>query len=222
MKNKQGFFSIRLGANMKIGVLQQWYEMNKAKNYTEFYTALSKQELSMFNIMYADKHDTVFYINNALMPIRDPAYDWKKTVPGNTSKTLWTNFRSIKELPQYINPASGFLFNTNHSSFLATAKKDNLSPAAFAKQDGWEQYDLNRSVRFMELFPQDEKLTYEKFKAIKFDKQLPSILHYQYKIDSLFLLSKTELRLMTGINVAMPAVKALPYLYYVMSILKKC
>ncbi len=43
MKNKQGFFSIRLGANMKIGVLQQWYEMNKAKNYTEFYAALNKQ-----------------------------------------------------------------------------------------------------------------------------------------------------------------------------------
>jgi acyl-homoserine-lactone acylase len=194
MKNKQGFFSIRLGANMKIGALQQWYEMNKAKNYTEFYAALSKQELSMFNIMYADKHDTVFYINNALMPVRDasPEYNWKKTLPGNTSKTLWTNFRNIKELPQYINPASGFLFNTNHSSFLATAAADNLKPSAFTKQDGWEQYNLNRSVRFIELFPQNEKLSYEKFKAIKFDKQLPSVLQYPYKIDSMFLLSETE------------------------------
>ncbi|WP_462254104.1 penicillin acylase family protein [Ferruginibacter sp.] len=194
MKNKQGFFSIRLGANMKIGALQQWYEMNKAKNYTEFYAALSKQELSMFNIMYADKHDTVFYINNALMPVRDasPEYNWKRTLPGNTSKTLWTNFRNIKELPQYINPSSGFLFNTNHSSFLATAAADNLKSSAFAKQDGWEQYHLNRSVRFLELFPQNEKLSYEKFKAIKFDKQLPSVLQYPYKIDSMFLLSETE------------------------------
>ncbi len=194
MKNNQGFFSIRLGANMKIGALQQWYEMNKAKNYTEFYTALSKQELSMFNIMYADKHDTVFYINNALMPLRDasPQYSWKRTLPGNTSKTLWTNFRNIKELPQYINPKSGFLFNTNHSSFFATAASDNLKPAAFAKQDGWEQYHLNRSVRFLELFPQNAKLDYDKFKAIKFDKQLPSVLQYPYKLDSMFLLSETD------------------------------
>jgi acyl-homoserine-lactone acylase len=192
MKNKQGFFSMRLGANMKIGVLQQWYEMNKAKNFTQFYTALSKQELSMFNIMYADKHDTVFYINNALMPVRNTGYNWKRTLPGNTSKTLWTNFKNIKALPQYINPSSGFLFNTNHSSFLATAAKDNLNPASFAKEDGWEQYHLNRSVRFLEMFPQNEKLSYEKFKQIKFDKQLPSALQYPYKIDSLFLLSETE------------------------------
>jgi len=98
MKNKQGFFSIRLGANMKIAVLDQWYQMNKAKNFTEFYAALNRQELSMFNIMYADKYDTIFYINNALMPIRDssPQYNWRRTVPGNTSKTLWTQFRALK------------------------------------------------------------------------------------------------------------------------------
>ena len=192
MKNKTGFYSIRLGANMKIGVLDQWYQMDKAKNYTEFYTALGKQELSMFNIMYADKHDTIFYINNALMPIRNLGYNWLKTVPGNTSNTLWTNFRNIKELPQYINPSSGFLFNTNHSSFLATAAGDNLKASSFAKQDGWETYNLNRSVRFIELFPQTEKLSYEQFKAIKFDKQLPAVLQYNNNIDSMFLLNENE------------------------------
>lgn len=193
MKNKQGFFSIRLGATMNIGVLQQWYEMNKAKNFTEFYAALSKQQLSMFNIMYADRYDTIFYINNALMPVREDGYNWKRTLPGNTSKTLWTNFRSIKELPQYINPKNGFLFNTNHSPFLATAAADNLKPSTFSKNDGWETYHLNRSVRFLELFPQYEKLSYEKFKQIKFDKQLPAQMQYPYKIDSMFLLNENEL-----------------------------
>jgi acyl-homoserine-lactone acylase len=194
MKNKQGFFSIRLGANMRIGVLDQWYQMNKAKNFTEFYTALEKQELSMFNIMYADRHDTIFYINNALMPVRDsaPQYNWRRTVAGNTSKTLWTQFRSLKELPQYINPKAGFLFNTNHSSFLATAAGENLRPSSFSKTDGWELYNLNRSVRFMELFPKGEKISYEKFKEIKFDKQLPGEWQYPFKFDSLFLLNPND------------------------------
>jgi acyl-homoserine-lactone acylase len=194
MKNEQGFFSIRLGANMKIGVLDQWYQMNKARNFTEFYAAISRQELSMFNIMYADKYDTTFYISNALMPVRDasPNYNWKRTLPGNTSKTLWTQFRAEKELPQYINPKSGFLFNTNHSPFLATAAADNLNSSAFAKTDGWELYHLNRSVRFLELFPQEQKLDYERFKQIKFDKQLPAVLQYTYKIDSMFLLNANE------------------------------
>ena len=194
MKNDQGFFSIRLGANMKIGVLDQWYQMNKARNFSEFYAALNRQELSMFNIMYADRYDTIFYINNALMPVRDAStdYNWKRTVPGNTSKTLWTNFRAEKELPQYINPKSGFLFNTNHSSFLATAAADNLKASSFAKTDGWEEYNLNRSVRFMELFPQHDKLGYEKFKQIKFDKQLPATLQYPYKLDSMLLLNEAD------------------------------
>jgi acyl-homoserine-lactone acylase len=192
MKNKSGFFSLRLGANMKIGALDQWYQMNKAKNYTEFYAALTRQELSMFNIMYADRHDTIFYINNAAMPIRNSGYDWKKTVPGNTSNTLWNSFRKINELPQYVNPSSGFLFNTNHSSFLATAVKDNLKSNAFAKQDGWEEYNLNRSVRFMELFPQNEKLSFQKFKDIKFDQQLPKELQYWYDINPMFLLNETD------------------------------
>lgn len=191
MKNKQGFFSIRLGANMRIGALQQWYEMDKAKNFTEFYAALSKQELSMFNIMYADRYDTIFYLNNALMPVRQAGYNWKRTVPGNTSSTLWTSFRSIKELPQYINPSSGFLFNTNHSPFLATGANDNLKPSAYAKQDGWELYHLNRSVRFLELFPQNEKLSFEKFKQIKFDRQFPSVLQFPYSLDSMVTLSES-------------------------------
>lgn len=194
MKNKQGFFSIRLGANMKIGVLDQWYQMNKAKNFTEFYAALSRQELSMFNIMYADRNDTIFFINNALMPIRDTsaAYHWKMTVPGNTSKTLWTQFRPEKDLPQYINPKSGFLFNTNHSPFLATAAADNLKASSFAKTDGWETYHLNRSVRFLELFPQNEKLSYQKFKQIKFDMQLPADMQYPYQADTMFLLNASN------------------------------
>mgnify|MGYP006198371809 CR=1 FL=1 len=64
MKNEQGTFAIRLGANMEIRALEQWYTMNKAQNFTQFYKAISMQGLSMFNIMYADRNDTIFYVNN--------------------------------------------------------------------------------------------------------------------------------------------------------------
>jgi acyl-homoserine-lactone acylase len=193
MKNDQGVFAIRLGANMEIRALEQWYRMNKAKNHTEFYNAISLQGLSMFNIMYADKRDTIFYINNALMPERDPspAFNWKKTLPGNTSKTLWTSFQSIGKLPQYVNPKSGYLFNTNHSSFLATAKEDNLLATAFPKESGWETNQNNRSVRVMQMIPQG-KIDYETFKKIKFSRQLPESLQYMYGVDTMFLMKKND------------------------------
>jgi acyl-homoserine-lactone acylase len=194
MKNDQGFFSLRLGANMKIGALDQWYQMNRARNFTEFYAALNRQELSMFNIMYADRNDTIFYVNNALMPVRNPSeqYNWRRTVPGNTSKTLWTSFRPLKELPQYLNPQSGFLFNTNHSTFYATAPAYNLKSSSFAKVDGWEDYHNNRSARFMELFPQNDELSYEKFKQIKFDLQLPQKLQYTISFDSVYAMHEND------------------------------
>lgn len=193
MKNKQGYFSIRLGADMDIRSLEQWYMMDKANNFTEFYNAIKDQRLSMFNITYADKYDTIFYVDNALMPVRNPSkdYNWKSTVPGNTSKTLWTSFRKFSQLPQYINPKSGYLFNTNHSPFLATGKNDNLNPTAFPFEDGWETWDNNRSVRVEEQMP-ETKLDYEAFKKIKFDKQLPANLQYHYGIDSMFFLSESE------------------------------
>ncbi len=194
MKNKQGFFSIRLGANMRIGVLDQWYHMDKATNFTSFYKALNKQELSMFNIMYADRYDTIFYIDNALIPVRDgnAGFDWKHTLPGNTSATLWTRFRDIRELPQYINPRSGYLYNTNHSPFFATGKNDNLVASAFPPADGWEQNNNNRSYRFREIFPQEQKISFEQFKQVKFDRQLPAQLHYQYGIDSMFNVNEND------------------------------
>ena len=194
MKNEQGTFAIRLGANMEIRVLEQWYTMNKARNFTQFYKAISMQGLSMFNIIYADRNDTIFYINNALMPVRDPspAFDWKKTLPGNTSKTLWTKFYGIRELPQYVNPSSGFLFNTNHSSFYATAPENNLLASAFSPTSNWETNHNNRSKRFLELMPSAGKIDFDRFKRIKFDRQFPAVFEFPYSIDSLFLMKRAN------------------------------
>ncbi|MFN8291931.1 MAG: penicillin acylase family protein [Chitinophagaceae bacterium] len=187
LKTDKGVFALRVPALMDIKALEQWYRMNKAKNFTEFYKALSMTSLPMFNITYADRYDTIFYISNGKMPRRnpDPAYNWKSTLPGNTSATLWTEFKPITELPQYVNPPSGYLFNNNHSPFLATDPAYNLDPKKYDRNDGYELYNNNRSKRVTELINGD-RVDYERFKQIKFDRQLPAQLQYPYGIDSMF------------------------------------
>ncbi len=194
VKTTNGVFSMRLPANMDCKALEEWYRMNKARNYTEFYKAVSMTSLPMFNIVYADRHDTIFYISNAKLPIRnpDPAYNWKGTLPGNTSATLWTKFKPVAELPQYTNPASGFLFNTNHSPFLATDEKSNLNAVQYDLKDGFETYNNNRSARVTELMKGVNKMDYEHFKKIKFDRQYPAEFVFPYGIDSLINLSVSE------------------------------
>ena len=190
VKTKNGVFAMRLPANMDCKVLEEWYRMNKAKNFTEFYKALSMTSLPMFNIMYADRYDTIFYISNGKMPRRnpDPQYNWRSTLPGNTSATLWTTFKPVTELPQYINPPSGYLFNTNHSPFLATDTKYNLDRTKYDRNDGYERYHNNRSQRVTELMKGIDKIDYAAFKRIKFDQQLPKQLQYPYGIDSMLSL----------------------------------
>jgi acyl-homoserine-lactone acylase len=190
IKTKQGVFSIRLGANMDCKALEEWYRMNKAKNFTEFYKALSMVSLPMFNITYADRYDTIFYISNGKIPFRNPypKYNWHSTVAGNTSATLWNEFKPVTALPQYINPRSGYLFNTNHSPFLATDTADNLNPTKYDPKDGYELFDNNRSKRFEELMTGTGKMDYEHFKKIKFDQQYPATLQFAYTIDSMMQL----------------------------------
>lgn len=194
VKTVKGVFSLRVPATMDIKALEEWYRMNKAKNFTEFYKAVSMTSLPMFNIMYADRYDTIFYISNGKMPRRNPdlKYNWKSTLPGNTSATLWTTFKPISELPQYVNPASGYLFNTNHSPFLATDAKYNLDMRKFDRTDGYETYHNNRSQRVTELINGTDKIDYNSFKKIKFDQQLPGELKYTYGIDSMLNLNVNE------------------------------
>ncbi|MEO6719952.1 MAG: penicillin acylase family protein [Ferruginibacter sp.] len=194
VKTRHGVFAMRLPANMDCKAMEEWYRMNKARNFTDFYKALSMTSLPMFNIMYADKYDTIFYISNAKLPIRnaDPQYNWRSTLPGNTSATLWTKFKPVTELPQYINPGSGYLFNTNHSPFLATDNTYNLDPKKADPKDGFELFDNNRSKRVTELMKGIDKIDYEKFRKIKFDRQYPGTLQFSYSIDSMLNLSAEE------------------------------
>ena len=188
------YFSMRLPSLMDAGALQQWYAMNRATNFTGFKKALEQNHLPMFNIMYADNKDTIFYISNGKMPYRnsDTSYHWNSTVPGNTMATLWTKFKPLSELPQQMNPASGYLFNTNHSPFLATDEKYNLNPKNYDINDGYETYHNNRSQRAKDLIDPLKKISYEDIKRIKFDRSLPTkiLFPYGFTADSMFLVDE--------------------------------
>jgi acyl-homoserine-lactone acylase len=186
----RGVFSIRMPAQMDIRGLEQWYAFNKAKNFTEFKSALNMLAIPGYNIVYADRYDTIFYISNGRIPVRDKSYNWKTTLPGNTSKTLWTDLHPLSNLPQVLQPKSGYVYNTNHSPFHSTEGTDN--PLVKDITMGYETMENNRSMRFDELIQPLNKVSYEDFKRIKFDRQFPSSFYFPSKIDSVFLLNSNE------------------------------
>ena len=180
LKNKSGVFAIRTPSITNINALEQWWRMNKARSFSEFYSALEWNALPGYNIGYADRNDTIFYISNVKIPRRDPSYNWQKTLPGNTKKTLWDSYYTTQELPQVVAPQSGYVYNANHSPFYSTAPDENPSPDDYAKAMNYETYNNNRSTRLFDLLSEKDSLSYADFKRIKYDHTLPTPLNYNF------------------------------------------
>ena len=180
LKNKNGFYSIRTPSLFNIGALEQWWRMGKSETFTEFYNVLKSKQIPGYNIVYADKNDTIFYISNGLIPKRPEGFEWKEAVPGNTSKTLWNETYDIDELPQVIQPSSGYVYNANHSPFLSTDEQNNPNKNEFSDEMNFETYDNNRSKRIKKLIDSFDKISFDDFKKIKYDNQYPKPYNFSW------------------------------------------
>jgi acyl-homoserine-lactone acylase len=180
LKNKSGYYAVRTPALFEIRGLEQWWRMNKATSFTEFYKALKMKALPGYNIGYADKNDTIFYISNGLIPKRAEGYNWKEVVPGNTRKTLWVDSYDIEDLPQVLQPSSGYFYNANHSPFFSSDEANNPSKEDFSADMNFETYHNNRSTRIKNLIEAEDKISYADFKRIKYDNQLPKPYVYSW------------------------------------------
>jgi len=176
-KNNEGVFAWRFVVGQSIKMAEQWYEMNKAKNFSEFKKALEIRGLASLNIVYADKEDNIYYVSNGRFPVRNPNFEWDKVLPGNTSKTLWNDsIVPFDSLPQVLNPIKGWVFNTNNTPFSASDSLSNFTETSLNKTMGFQPTGLenNRSVRFLELISKYDSISYSDFKRIKYDNQYPS------------------------------------------------
>lgn len=180
LKNKSGYYSIRTPTLFNIRALEQWWKMGKAKNFSEFYDAFKMKQIPGFNVGYADKYDTIFYMSNGILPKRAEGYNWKGIVPGDTMETLWTEYHNIEDLPQVLQPKSGFIYNANHSPFKSTSADENPNELDYSERMGYETYDNNRSTRLIELIESYEKVSYNDFKDIKYDNSFPSKFNYNF------------------------------------------
>ena len=180
LKNKSGYYSIRTPTLFNVRALEQWWNMGKAKNFSEFYDAYKMKQIPGFNVGYADRYDTIFYMSNGILPKRAEGYNWKGIVPGDTMETLWTEYHEIEDLPQVIQPKSGFIYNANHSPFKSTSADENPNEKDYSERMGYETYDNNRSTRLIELIESYDKVSYDDFKDIKYDNSFPSKFSYNF------------------------------------------
>ncbi len=174
-KNKKDFYSVKFGANEDIRTCEQWYRMDRAKNFTEFTNAVKMNAGPRFNIVYADRYDTIMYICNGMVPRRVKGYNWSGVVPGNTSKTLWNSYHPFEDKPKSINPSCGYVWNTNNTPFNCTGEDCKLNSTRWDEEGYWDfdPENNNRAGRFMELIAKYDKVDVPEVRKLKFDYTFP-------------------------------------------------
>ncbi|MBK9314785.1 MAG: acylase [Acidobacteria bacterium] len=154
------------------GVLEQRYEMGKARNLKEFKTAMARVSVPMFNTMYADRDGNIWYLYNGAVPIRDQKYDWSKPVDGSDPGAEWKGYHKLEDLPQTLNPESGWAQNCNATPFLAsgdeTGRNGNPDSSGVPKYMVGEN-DGPRSMMSRRLLGERQKFTFEEWAKAAFD-----------------------------------------------------
>ncbi|MBD2355242.1 acylase [Tolypothrix sp. FACHB-123] len=155
------------------GVLEQWWDMARSTNLTQFQKALQRLQLPMFTVMYADREGHIMHLFNGLVPVRqqgDFTY-WQGIIPGDTSKTLWTEIHPYQDLPKVIDPASGWLQNANDppwTTTFPTAIKAEDYPSYMAPR-GPMDFRAQSSAKML---AEDESITFEEMIAYKHSTQM--------------------------------------------------
>jgi acyl-homoserine-lactone acylase len=176
IRNKKGnLYAFRYSQNETVLAFEQWYRMGKAKNLQEYKDAMRYQNIPLFNCIYADKEDNIYYLFNGLIPERSEDFQWQKCLVGDTFANRWTRYLPLERLPQLENPSCGYLYNTNNPPFKATCESENLSYENYPSNAAfyWNR-ENNRDFRFRELMQNKTSLSLAELKAIKYDIQYPS------------------------------------------------
>ena len=116
--------------NEPVKALTQSYSRTKSKNYKDFRQIMELHTNSSNNTIFADADGDIAYFHGNFIPRRDASFDWTKPVDGSNPATEWQGLLSVDETPHLLNPASGWLYNSNNWPWSAAGpsspKKENF------------------------------------------------------------------------------------------------
>ena len=171
IQNDHGTYAVRYAGMGEVRQLEQWLAMSKAQNFEQWRDAMRIQAFASFNFVYADREGNTMFVHNSLTPKRLPSYDWTQYLPGDDSRLIWQDYMAFDDLPQVINPASGYLHSANQTPFRVSAEADNPNKDEYGIEDGFPTRMTNRADRGLELLAELESISEQQFFDIKHDKK---------------------------------------------------
>ena len=155
-----------------VEALQQSFLRTKAANLGSFVGIADRFKAnSSNNTLFADDKGEIAYLHPQFVPKRDDRFDYTKPVDGSDPMTDWRGLHALNELPSVLNPASGWVQNTNAWPYRA-AGSNSTDPERFPKymdSDG-ENY---RGLHAQQMLTGSSGWNLDKLQAAAYDSYQP-------------------------------------------------
>ena len=166
------WISVRL-MQEPLKALTQSYSRTKARNYKAFRDTMELHTNSSNNTIYADANGTIAYFHANFIPKRDTRFDWTRPVDGSDPATEWQGLLSMAETPGLLNPASGWLYNTNTWPWSA-AGPSSPKRADYPSYVDRGNEESPRGVHAIRVLENKKDFTLDSLIAAAFDSYLPA------------------------------------------------
>jgi len=105
-----------------VRALEQSFMRTKLDGHDAFRDMMNIRTNSSNNTVYADAQGNIAYYHGNFVPKRNPQFDFSKPVDGSDPATDWQGLHSVDEIVTILNPANGWIQNTNSTPFTAAAE----------------------------------------------------------------------------------------------------
>ncbi len=113
LKGVSSTLALKWVANDPVGLLPAVIELDQARDWPSFRTALSKWTLAGQNFVYADVDGNIGYQATGKVPVRAQG-NGLLPVPGWTGENEWTGFVNFDQMPSIYNPPSHYIATANN------------------------------------------------------------------------------------------------------------
>jgi acyl-homoserine-lactone acylase len=155
-----------------IEALQQSWLRTKVRDHGEFTKVAEFKANSSNNTIFADAAGNIAYHHPHFIPRRDDRFDYTKPVDGSDPRTDWRGLHALSEAPNLLNPATGWIQNTNNWPYSAAGPYSH-KPGAFPRY--MDTFGENpRGVHAQMVLGQRKDFTVESLRAAAYDSYQPA------------------------------------------------
>ena len=158
--------------NKPVAALQQSFLRTKATDLASFMRISDLKANSSNNTVFADDKGEIAVLAPQFMPRRDNRFDYTKPVDGSDPRTDWRGLHAVSELPNTINPGTGWAFNSNDWLYSAggpdSPRRQNFP--AYLDTAG-ESY---RTIHATRLLTQPGRWSLDRLQTAAYDSAQPS------------------------------------------------